>query len=159
MSQSLLQLIQKTIPTDCWPARGERLVIGISGGPDSTALAFLLDELNSTRDRGWRLHLAHLNHGLRGTDSDSDARFVADLAAPGTAEFAALIAPHARTRRCALLKNHGAVSWDRDLDRARSWMEILEAYCRTIIMAKQLGGMSPLPGAAIARLRKLGRDL
>ena len=72
--------MQKTIPADCWPARGQRLVIGISGGPDSTALAFLLDELNTTQDRGWRLHLAHLNHGLRGPDSDSDAQFVADLA-------------------------------------------------------------------------------
>ncbi len=82
-----------------------------------------------------------------------------DYRDPGTAEFASLIAPHARARRCALLKYHGAVSWDRDLDRARSWMEILEAYCRTIILAKQLGGMSPLPGAAIARLRKSGRDL
>ena len=72
--------MQKTIPADCWPARGQRLVIGISGGPDSTALAFLLDELNSAQDRGWRLHLAHLNHGLRGPDSDSDAQFVAGLA-------------------------------------------------------------------------------
>ncbi len=72
--------MQKTIPTDCWPARGERLVVGVSGGPDSTALAFLLDELNIAQDRGWRLHLAHLNHGLRGSDSDSDAGFVADLA-------------------------------------------------------------------------------
>ena len=80
MSQPILQLMQKTIPPDRWPARGEPLVIGISGGPDSTALVFLLDELNTARDRGWRLHLAHLNHGLRGTDSDSDAGFVADLA-------------------------------------------------------------------------------
>ena len=80
MSQPILQLMQKTIPADCWPAGGERLVIGISGGPDSTALAFLLDELSSTEDRDWRLHLAHLNHGLRGTDSDHDARFVTDLA-------------------------------------------------------------------------------
>ncbi len=71
--------MQNTIPPGCWPARGERLVIGISGGPDSTALAFLLDELNTTQNRGWRLHLAHLNHGLRGADSDRDARFVADL--------------------------------------------------------------------------------
>ncbi len=72
--------MQKTIPTDGWPARDRRLVIGVSGGPDSTALAFLLDELNSTQDRGWLLHLAHFNHGLRGADSDSDAGFVADLA-------------------------------------------------------------------------------
>ncbi len=77
---------------------------------------------------------------------------------PGTAEFAALIAPHARIRRCAILRNHGAVSWDRSLDRAQCWMEVLDAYCRTVLLAKNLGGFSPLPGDAILRLRKLGRD-
>ena len=82
-----------------------------------------------------------------------------DYRDPGTTEFADLVAPHARTRRCAILKNHGAVSWGRDLIRAQRWMEVLEACCRTIIAAKNLGGFSPLPGDAILRLRKLGRDL
>ncbi len=79
-SKQLLQTISRTIPVDYLPEAGGRLVIGVSGGPDSTALALLMHELNQTEKHGWRLHLAHLNHGLRGLDSDSDARFVADLA-------------------------------------------------------------------------------
>lgn len=82
-----------------------------------------------------------------------------DYRDPGTAEFAALIAPHAGTRRCAILRNHGAVSWGGDLERAQRWMEVLDACCHTIILAKNLGGFSPLPGDAIIRLRKAGRDL
>lgn len=80
MSRTLLQKILSTIPAECLPDSGEPLVIGTSGGPDSTALALLLQEINETENRGWRLHLAHLNHGLRGADSDNDARFVADFA-------------------------------------------------------------------------------
>lgn len=82
-----------------------------------------------------------------------------DYRDPGTAEFAALIAPHARMRRCAILRNHGAVSWGCDLERAQRWMEVLDACCHTIILAKNLGGFSPLPGDAVLRLRKAGRDL
>ena len=81
MSRSLLQTILKTIPADCRPGSGQRFVIGISGGPDSTALAHLMRELSDAENYGWRLHLAHLNHGLRGIDSERDARFVTDLAA------------------------------------------------------------------------------
>lgn len=33
------------------------------------------------RDCEWRLHIAHVHHGLRGSDADADARFVADHAA------------------------------------------------------------------------------
>jgi tRNA(Ile)-lysidine synthase len=53
----------------------DRVVIGVSGGADSTALLLALREL------GYNLSVAHLNHGLRGADSDEDARFVAELAA------------------------------------------------------------------------------
>ncbi len=78
---------------------------------------------------------------------------------PGTPDFAKLIAPYARTSRCAILKNHGAVSWDHNLERARWWMEVLEAYCRTIILASNLGDFSPLPDEEIAKLRELGKKI
>ncbi|NLX23731.1 MAG: tRNA lysidine(34) synthetase TilS [Phycisphaerae bacterium] len=55
------------------------VLIGVSGGPDSVALLHLFCWLNQQPD--WRvpLRVAHLNHQLRGTDADEDARFVADL--------------------------------------------------------------------------------
>ncbi len=54
-------------------------VIAISGGPDSVALAFLGKSLI---ERGIvpNLTLAHLNHQLRGPESDADESFVVDLA-------------------------------------------------------------------------------
>src|SRR5688572_4759336 len=54
-------------------ARGDRVVVGVSGGPDSMALLWALHELG----RSWRLTLtvAHLDHGLR-AGSARDAAFV-----------------------------------------------------------------------------------
>lgn len=54
--------------------RGETVVVAVSGGPDSMAL---LDLLTRLRDE-WqvRLHVAHLNHQLRGAAADADEAFV-----------------------------------------------------------------------------------
>jgi tRNA(Ile)-lysidine synthase len=58
---------------------GQRVVVGVSGGPDSLCLLHLLW---THRDLlGIDVHAAHLNHLIRGPDADADARFVADLAA------------------------------------------------------------------------------
>jgi tRNA(Ile)-lysidine synthase len=59
---------------------GARLVAAVSGGADSVALAFLLREL-AAADRLGLAGLAHLNHGLRGEESERDAAFCARLAA------------------------------------------------------------------------------
>ncbi len=54
----------------------DRVVVGVSGGPDSMALLHLFVELNSRPDWNLQLHVAHLNHGLRGESGDQDAAFV-----------------------------------------------------------------------------------
>src|SRR5512142_2869805 len=59
-------------------APGERLVVGVSGGPDSLALLSLLHALAS--DLGISLCVAHLDHGLRGQYSEADAEFVRGIA-------------------------------------------------------------------------------
>lgn len=55
-----------------------KVVVAVSGGPDSVTLLHILyllkDELEIS------LHIAHLNHMLRGEESEEDARFVAGLA-------------------------------------------------------------------------------
>ena len=45
----------------------------VSGGPDSTCLWHVLQEL------GYRVSALHVNHGLRGEESDVDARFCRDV--------------------------------------------------------------------------------
>ena len=52
---------------------GQRVLAGVSGGADSVALLLVLQEL------GYTTGVAHLNHGLRGAESDGDERFVEEL--------------------------------------------------------------------------------
>ncbi|SHF08536.1 tRNA(Ile)-lysidine synthase [Seinonella peptonophila] len=53
---------------------GERVLVGVSGGPDSIAL---LHGLHQLREIGqWSLFVIHVNHSLRGEESDQDARYV-----------------------------------------------------------------------------------
>ncbi len=56
----------------------ERLGIACSGGPDSTALFYLLSSLSEKW--GLKIGLLHFNHGLRGEGSNRDERFVRRLA-------------------------------------------------------------------------------
>ena len=59
--------------------RADTVVVGISGGPDSTAL---LDALISIRQQSadpFRLHAAHLIHDFRGQEKYDDARFVREF--------------------------------------------------------------------------------
>ncbi|BBO71709.1 tRNA(Ile)-lysidine synthase [Desulfosarcina alkanivorans] len=60
-------------------APGDRVLVGVSGGPDSMALLHLLLRLAPGLDIG--LGIAHLNHCLRGASADRDARFVRQAAA------------------------------------------------------------------------------
>lgn len=57
---------------------GRRLGVAVSGGADSVCLLRLLASLSA--ELGVRLTVLHVNHGLRGVESDGDARFVAALA-------------------------------------------------------------------------------
>jgi tRNA(Ile)-lysidine synthase len=68
----MLSKVQATLAKMLEP--GEALLVGVSGGADSVAL---LDALVKS---GWRPHVCHLNHQLRGPASDADAEFVRDLA-------------------------------------------------------------------------------
>jgi len=82
---------------------GERVVVGVSGGPDSLCLLHLLTQL---RDE-YRIepHVAHLNHQIRGAEAEADAAFVARLAEewglPATIE-ARDVPAYARQERLAL---------------------------------------------------------
>jgi tRNA(Ile)-lysidine synthase len=55
------------------------LLIAVSGGADSMALLYGAARLQHSQAEGWRLSVAHLDHGLR-PDSADDAAFVADAA-------------------------------------------------------------------------------
>ena len=58
--------------------RDKTAVIGVSGGADSVCLLHILANLR--QELGMDLHVAHLNHQLRGADSEADAEYVSNLA-------------------------------------------------------------------------------
>ncbi|MGA9639827.1 MAG: tRNA lysidine(34) synthetase TilS [Terriglobales bacterium] len=70
---------------------GDRVAVAVSGGADSVALFFLLEELRA--ELGIVLSIAHVNHKLRAAESDEDERFVAQLAASHDLEFHSADAP------------------------------------------------------------------
>jgi tRNA(Ile)-lysidine synthase len=74
LSQKLLQTIRKQELL----RPGDRVAAAVSGGADSVALLLLLDELRG--ELGIVLSVVHVNHKLRGAESDEDERFVAELA-------------------------------------------------------------------------------
>jgi tRNA(Ile)-lysidine synthase len=57
---------------------GEIVVVGVSGGADSVCLLHVLAKWR--KGLGINLHIAHLNHQLRGVESEADAKYVSDLA-------------------------------------------------------------------------------
>ncbi|GMU21130.1 MAG: hypothetical protein AMXMBFR13_12230 [Phycisphaerae bacterium] len=58
---------------------------------------------------------------------------------PGGTAFAETVKPHVKNSKVAVLKNHGTVSWGETLEKAYWWTEILDSYCRILMLAKQIG--------------------
>ena len=76
--EKLPQIVSKAIKRGELLRAGQRVAVACSGGADSVALLRLLVEL---RERlGLQLLVCHLNHQLRGGDSDGDEAFVRGLA-------------------------------------------------------------------------------
>jgi len=74
----LAERLLKTIRKQESMRAGDRVAVAVSGGADSVALLCLLLELHG--ELGIVLSVAHVNHKLRGEESDGDERFVAELA-------------------------------------------------------------------------------
>jgi L-fuculose-phosphate aldolase len=58
---------------------------------------------------------------------------------PGTQKFAETIVPHLKSSNTIILANHGTVTFGPDLEKAYWNSEIIDAYCKILILAKQLG--------------------
>jgi tRNA(Ile)-lysidine synthase len=74
----MLEKAIKTIKQFDQISKGDKVLVGISGGPDSVALLLVLSQM--TRRFGFSLVAAHLNHGLRGKKSDADEQFAREMA-------------------------------------------------------------------------------
>ena len=79
---------------DALALRDARVLVAISGGVDSCTLLRALADVAA--ERGLIIAAGHVNHGLRGADSDADEACAADLAKHlGLAFAARRVAPRA----------------------------------------------------------------
>jgi tRNA(Ile)-lysidine synthase len=76
----LSQRVARTIRRHALVAPGGRVLVALSGGPDSVALVHLLLELQSSGDL-IVAGLAHFHHQLRGAEADGDEAFCRAVAA------------------------------------------------------------------------------
>ena len=65
---------------------------------------------------------------------------------PGGQAFADTIIPFVEKTNVMILANHGTVSYGESVEQAYWWTEILDSYCRMLMLAKQLGNVSFLSG-------------
>jgi len=79
---------------------------------------------------------------------------IAPYRTPGTPEVGQLVADLCGEHNTILMGNHGVVSWSHvNVEDAYFKMEILEAYCHTVVIASQLG--TPLKTFSQAHLQDL----
>jgi L-fuculose-phosphate aldolase len=81
---------------------------------------------------------------------------------PGTQKFADTVKPYAKDSNTIILANHGTVSFAEELEKAYFNTEIVDAYCRILILAKQLGRIHYFTNEQTRELldlkKKLGYD-
>ena len=74
----LIRQVTKTILQEKLIEKDDKVLLAISGGIDSTTLLFVLLEIQ--KNIGFDLGLAHINHMLRGKESERDEEFIRKLA-------------------------------------------------------------------------------
>ncbi len=77
---------------------------------------------------------------------------IAPYGTPGTSELSDSITPFVERTNVIVLANHGTISYDTGLERALWSTEILESYCRTLILARQLGPLQYLTDDEVRRV-------
>ncbi len=87
---------------------------------------------------------------------------IAPYETPGGQDFAATVTPFLKSTNTIILKNHGTVSFGKTLEEAYWKTEILDAYCRILLLAQQMGRVDYLNEQKSRELldlkKKLGFD-
>ncbi|MGV8145178.1 MAG: tRNA lysidine(34) synthetase TilS [Alkaliphilus sp.] len=72
-----VEIVVNTIKEHGLLTKGDKVVVAVSGGPDSVCLLHMLTTLKSRYEL--QLYVTHLNHNFRGLEAQKDAQYVSDL--------------------------------------------------------------------------------
>jgi len=79
---------------------------------------------------------------------------------PGTKAFAETVLPFCKDHNTILLQNHGVITWADDVEHAYWFMEVVDAYCRTVVIASHIGGrFTYMPSEKVGDLLKIKKGL
>ncbi|MDH4329930.1 MAG: tRNA lysidine(34) synthetase TilS [Candidatus Moranbacteria bacterium] len=88
MRKNLIKNIQNfAFQHELWN-KNSKILVGVSGGPDSVCLLSVLVTLQ--KKYNFKIHVAHVNYGLRKKDSDVDENFVKLLCEKNNLDFTIL---------------------------------------------------------------------
>jgi len=73
---SLYRSVRRTVLQNGLIEKGDLIIVAVSGGADSLSLLHVLNRLSQESRFSFSLHVAHLDHGLRGARARRDADFV-----------------------------------------------------------------------------------
>lgn len=145
--------VQATLQTHGMLRKGDRVLVAVSGGPDSVALLDILNHL------GFAVEVAHLDHQTRGGDSAQDAQFVRELASalrvpfhlsthPVAEEAAALgksFEQHARDVRYAFLEQCARQQGCDALATGHHRGDVVETVMMRLLRGTTPGGLAGIP--------------
>ena len=79
---------------------------------------------------------------------------------PGTKAFAETVVPYVKDHNIIFLANHGVVSWADTVTHAEWYVEVVDTYCQTLILASHLGApLTRIPSSKAADLLELKKKL
>lgn len=85
---------------------------------------------------------------------------LAEYETPGSEAFARTILPHLRNQaNTIMLSNHGAVACDKTLEQAYFHLETLDAYCRILLLCRQIGDVRRLPEQKVRELLQIKKRM
>lgn len=81
----MIESVLKTITDNNMFEKGDKVIVAVSGGPDSIALLHILYKLKD--ELQIKLYAAHVNHCLRGEEADADEEYVKSFCENLSVEF------------------------------------------------------------------------
>lgn len=152
---SLVETMRRTVQAQDLLRPGDRVLVAVSGGPDSLALLHALYQHQEALGAAF-LGAAHLDHGLRGAESQADARFVAQwcdghgiTCVLGQADISAMrgktTQEAARAARYAFLNNAARELGADKIATAHTQDDQVETILLNILRGTGLDGLRGIP--------------
>lgn len=158
----ILRRFQNIIARKNLLPRGSKLIVAVSGGPDSMMLLALLDRLRSKHD--FTLRVAHVNYGLRGHESDQDEKIVEQYCNANNIPFSVLRTKMKPSKNIEQTLRTVRYAWFERLRQkyrydaivtAHTMNDLAETVLLNLIRGSGLSGLSPFQRTHSHLLRPL----